>query len=1051
MAQVDRPLRLFGVLDPRWRAAYVDDANSDVTEGDPRPGLAEPPTGGRLDPAVVGAQYVDATLVTTQAGYPTSGGEGLGWGYYLTGETLAELRGYQPPVTVTDCRVWVGDPGASTRHDAAFDDVSGRVAVLIGVTAADELGIFNPYGALGLGELASAGTTPDLGDAAAIAYQPGTGRLWSFAPTLVVCTDDHGATWTTVDDSGALYDALTGSPTFSAPTDQKVKYRTAFDAAGSVLWAGVSSVPAARFAASYDQGRTWSQTGTVSATSLDLARSPDGWLGVITIEDDAGADSIRFRRLASAFDDPSAINYVEVVKIPDCTAASIGIDTNGSIWVWYAGASAGGRTATKFSIDGGVTWAAASDVSARADWSVRAVPHPWGGFACAHTAASNLYGFRHLGGWHGPGRDSHDWADQTGARTDGLWCGPNVPTAATNDGPAWTKTGTGGEDTVAVAGVDKTAPFGFVQLSSTVPNPGPVYYDLDVYTGDENEASAEYAIRVVDDGGTTDATPNDQGVGLELRARNSAAVWRLTVWHDEAGYRVRDEEGAAWLTGKVTATGRYHVRVAFRGANGYVAHRADGTTKWVALTWSTQASSASAASNVRCRWGHTTVSTAGQRSDWWYVRAKGVYVDLVEGLDQTGVGASSYYLPDLHDPIRERLALARVRGGPAIPGEEYGLPAAHGHPVEALLPTVEPSPSVAWRSVAPGGDQRIALDLGYDTEIGAGGGTIALAIRGCNVRTITLEAAPDDVTPTWQSILVVDLAQGFAGLTGELVGDTLRPVAGTVAGSRYIRRGELRGGHVVYDADGSSPGGPFVATIRDNTAGYWSDPATGPTVTVYVERSEVLGEPGATADCELVWPAGVAVAHAAPGAAIRYRWWSLLIESTEVANDYYQIGAAYLFGAVPLGKQWSPGYEWGRAPNVGSDLDTANTDRRSQLGPSRRSLTLNWDEGQLESRHVDNTAATAGWLGSESGGSRVARDDVRGQVEGLIESAEGGALPVLVLLGDHASESVGTVTDPTRWMVGYVEGEVRTQQGGRDDPDDGEFVRFGTLLLVEAV
>jgi hypothetical protein len=1041
MAQVDRPLRLFGVLDPRWRAAFVDDVNSDATEGDPRPGLAEPPTGGRLDPAVVGAQYVDATLVTTQAGYPTPGGDGLGWGYYLDGETLAELRGYQPPVTITDYRRWTTtSPAPSTRHDAAFDDVSGRVAILLGTTAADELGIFDPWGALGLGTLTSAGTTPDLGDAAAIAYQPGTGRLWSFAPTLVVCTDDHGATWTTVDASGALYDAFTGTPTFTAATgvDHQIKHRAAFDAAGAVLWVGISSAPAARFAASYDLGRTWSQTGTITAYSVDVARHPDGWLGVITNEDDAGDDSIRFRRLASAFDDPSAVDYVEVVKIPTCSACSIGIDTNGSIWVWYSGSGGGAQTAVKFSVDSGVTWTAASAVARTDNWSVRAVPHPAGGFACAYRSYG--YGYVHLGGWHGPGRDGNDWAESGAGRTDGVWSGSLDPTSILLDGPAWTLTGPGTSSLIGAA-------LGLTLYSGGAADQ--ICYDLDVYTGDENEASAEYCIEVTNDGGTTDTTPNDQGIGLELRARNSAAVRRLTVWHDEGGYRVRDEEGAAWLTGKVTASGRYHVRVAFRGADGYVAHRTDGTTKWVALTWSTQGSGASASSNVRCRWGQI-VGVANCIHSWWYVRAKGVYTALVEGLDQTGVGASSYYLPDLHDPVRERLALARVRGGPAIPGEVYGLPAAHGHPVEALLPTVEPSPSVAWRSVAPGADQRIALDLGYDTEIGAGGGTIALAVRGCNVRTITLEAAPDDASPTWQSILVVDLAQGFTGLTGALVGDTLRPVAGTVVGARYIRRGELRGGHIVYDANASA-GGPFVATIRDNTAGYWSDPATGPTVTVYVERAEIAGSPGATADCELVWPAGVAVAHASPSATIRYRWWSLLIASTEAANDYYQIGAAYLFGGVPLGKQWSPGYEWGRAPNVGSDLDVANTDRRTQLGPSRRSLTLNWDEGQLEARHVDNTAATAGWLGTASGSTRVARDDVRGQVEGLIESAEGGALPVLVLLGDHASESVGTVTDPTRWLVGYVEGEVRTQQGGRDDPDDGEFVRFGTLIIVEAV
>jgi len=439
---------------------------------------------------------------------------------------------------------------------------------------------------------------------------------------------------------------------------------------------------------------------------------------------------------------------------------------------------------------------------------------------------------------------------------------------------------------------------------------------------------------------------------------------------------------------------------------------------------------------------------ANTEHHWWYVRARGVHAPLLRGTSAVGVGAAEYYLPDLHDSTRERLSLARIRGGPAIPGELYTLPVAPSYPVEALLPTEEPSPDRRWRSTAKGATLRIALDFGLDTDPAAGAGGLAFAVRACNVRTVKLRAAPDAVSPTWQTVATIDLAQGFTGVLAAREGDTLMPHTGTTAGARYIRRGELRGGHVIYDADGSA-GGPYVRRIRDNSAGWWAI-TSGPRAVLYLEG--VTGTEPVNADADIVWPSGVLLTQAGPGNELRYRWWAVQVDSTEVAAEaYYEIGAAYLFGVVPLGKEWGSGYEWGRAPNVGTSTDTYGTDRRAQIGPTRRTLSLSWDDGQREDRFVDATASTADWLATNGASSRVARDDVRGQVEGLLETAEGGALPVLVLLGDHSTESSTTITDPTRWLVGYVDGEIRTQQGGRYDPDTGEFVRLGPVVIVEAV
>ena len=53
MARVSWPLRVVGVLDPRWAPAYLSAAETDATEADPRPGRTTTSdttgtTGGRL-------------------------------------------------------------------------------------------------------------------------------------------------------------------------------------------------------------------------------------------------------------------------------------------------------------------------------------------------------------------------------------------------------------------------------------------------------------------------------------------------------------------------------------------------------------------------------------------------------------------------------------------------------------------------------------------------------------------------------------------------------------------------------------------------------------------------------------------------------------------------------------------------------------------------------------------------------------------------------------------------------------------------------------------
>lgn len=56
----------------------------------------------------------------------------------------------------------------------------------------------------------------------------------------------------------------------------------------------------------------------------------------------------------------------------------------------------------------------------------------------------------------------------------------------------------------------------------------------------------------------------------------------------------------------------------------------------------------------------------------------------------------------------------------------------------------------------------------------------------------------------------------------------------------------------------------------------------------------------------------------------------------------------------------------------------------------------------------------------------------------------------MLLLGDHTTPGA-TITDPARWLVAYLDGEIRYTTDGDYDPDTGEFARIGSVLAIEVV
>ena len=1036
MARVDRPVRCLGVLEGRWHPDYLSGLTT-ATERDPRPGDATTEsTLPRLDPRIVGAQSQTVIVEVLQGGYPQLGGTSLGVGYYLADEATADARGFMVPITVQDWRsITATSDDPTTGQDAAYDPLTGRVML----RCADALALFDPHT-----DALTAITDPTDVDwsGLAVAYmQDGTGRAVIAGLDYAAVSDDHGATWVQV--GGGTRDTFTGSPTWRTGSELH-HFRLCPDGTGNLLWMGIEDVGGSdsdpRFAASDDNGVSWTEividtSGTETSKYFDMSPHPDGGIAFVSIINDGGDCAVRFWMLPNAY---TSLDDVDAVTVIPTVAGSralvhLACDTNGVIWL-YMGVSPSSLSEVEvyFSTDRGLTWTQTSD-----HWNAainaplgRLCPHPYGGLAMSAALDDASVGLAQLGGWTAPGRRGNDWAEVSGTRSDLVYLGPALPTAY-----GMTSGGTGGGDS--------SGPGYFVVRTLGVA--ATRWYDADIETGAVDAASAEAIVSVA-----TGST--DRACKIRLVAREAGVTQRrVSIELSDDEFRVYDEVGSAVLSGPhaVDLTLPTHFRLSFDGATGRVMWKQTPSTLWEQAALTGIATDTGAASDgASVRFG-VLDSTTGTELNVWKIAARAIDADRLQGLNNVGIGATVYPCPDAHDATRERAAYLTIRGGPSLPGELHTIPPSYGYPLSATFPTVEPSPSRPWRTAAAlSADEDCLVDLGVDSDPGLSP-SVALVIRNANVRRIDLLAMEHGGSSV-SVVETLDLATGFTNLDYALDGNRLSPAGSSTAGARYLRKNELAGCVAIL-------AGPESYRISGNTAG-WFDATASVPACVYLEGVDPDDPPASSGTVDLVWHSGVLVYHQAPG--VVYRYWGWRVRSGNKPPDaegYAQIGNAYLFGLAALGKQWSNGEEIRAVGNVRSTVDDAGTERRQQLGPTKRELSIVWDDGARQARSIRREdGVDADYLGPD-GVPLVARDDVAGQLTGVLEGAKGGALPVLVVLAPVGDASGGvateTITDASLWLVGYAQ-EVRDTHAIVDDQRGGapsELVRNSIGTIVEAV
>jgi len=1057
MAAVDRPLRFFGVLDVDWIATNLSAAESSFTEADPKPGtMSTDEPLARLVPQVLQVQSQPATIAVISSGNPFIGDGCVQVGYFLDGETITNVRGFEPPIRITD---WtMAGAVLSEWADAAYFPLSGRVACVW----ESAIGIWNPHtfsweytdddidGGFG---------PPTMGTLAVV---PGTERLLFVRADDVLLTDNYGTSWVVVRE---LRGPMRASTKVTPPV--WVKMRSGFDTSGGLLVVGYDDNDASvDFIASSDLGCTWTEVDTLDAgdhDDFDLTVGTDGAFYLVTI--DTIDKFVRVRRLGGAFDHPQLADVADVYTGGTAVGVSIACDHSGTLWVFVNDETDPELVIAKYSTDSGQTWSIGVAVFARGDadnfprgW--RYVRSPTGAL-CAATATSaalvadNHSGLMTLGGMAGPVFDLPRGNPFDGIYLDELRLtyGGSVPfntvdpfhwhaAARPEDvsGTGLSKSGTGVTRHSSTI-VGAAAPLGFVRVGDGA-DANAVNY-LAQTTAALTTAVwgvAELAVRVLDDGGSDQAIFHSMIVDSTTNRR----AWK--VYFQEDGYRIWDDEANAWLGSKVLVdlTVRTHFRIKFADGDidtTVVLRRADGVTKWETDGWNAITTSGAGGSvGGLHRFGKEAIADA--EADFWYVNALTAasvdeedYIAARTGVESYGAIADDLgrvVLPDLANVTAERVSYLRLRGGPGIAGEEYEHDVAPGYPVEALFPTREPSPSRRWRSLAKGVAQDFTIDMGFDTLPG-GSASKALVVRGCNVRKLEVYTK-EDGGGAYSLNGTLDLAAGFTALSFTRIGRRVFP-AGVTVGARYIGKNELMGCHVILDTAGT----PMPQKVLSNTAGFFNA-AAGVKCSIILEDPD----PGAvtTGLLDIVWDSGVLVMHGSGTQGNRYL--RVRIPSTEIAvESYYEAGTIAMMGLVAPGKQWSANWSWDLTPNVRSDVDSYGTERRQQTGPSRRSIEISWDHGAKLDRirgltDADHLATSAAPF--------VVQDDVWAQMWGMLDQAQGGALPCLFMPVDPGAV---TLTDRTLWMFGYVNGDLRIENASGDEGVD-EFHR-AALSFVEVV
>ena len=550
-----------------------------------------------------------------------------------------------------------------------------------------------------------------------------------------------------------------------------------------------------------------------------------------------------------------------------------------------------------------------------------------------------------------------------------------------------------------------------------------------------------------------DTSGTNLSPGVELVTQASSARYRVRVVYRTGGIIVHDVLAGSAIANIIIDTSVpriYHLHVTGTGAVRF-AIRSPGSTVWQQHTGTAIAGAGGAAGNSVTFGSQGATTVAQSRWYWFQVRSTlDSALDELQNFWVTGrnelVGRPLNGLPTPVPVIgtTTQQAYMHSEGGDAPDLAEFDVDAAHDYPAANMLPAVQPSPAVGWRSTSTA-EQLIVFEPSKPSGTAQQsylGKLIGLYVEGCNFRTLHLEGS--DTGSSWTPLATLDLCTdlGAAGalsykLTGEVV--TVEPASAEAA--KYIFGEDLRGSRVLLNATKSRK-------IAANLSGQWG--STGTTVRPALRLEAVDGTETAIATCMLQSHKGICFVDTSDLQYFKY--WRIRIPAGQVICDVgddpetgYRIGSMVLGEVVTFGagtnSQWSETTD----PNYTESVTRRGTKLRTKNGPPQRTWTMQWAEAD---RFLDSQSPD--YVQRDNTMPLAARAEVYEQLRAIADRSDSFAVPMVALR--YIPADGGNVTNPDAMLYGHLDGSVELQSVfAENDYTAHQVVRGGLISINEVI
>ena len=287
-----------------------------------------------------------------------------------------------------------------------------------------------------------------------------------------------------------------------------------------------------------------------------------------------------------------------------------------------------------------------------------------------------------------------------------------------------------------------------------------------------------------------------------------------------------------------------------------------------------------------------------------------------------------------------------IRGidGPILRGVEMTMEITHPSPIESILPFVQPSPRKYWLSASASADQEIVFSIATQgEEAHSGSDLIAIYLGNCNVQNVRVETL--NTGGTWD--LLTNISRAETGLAFIRTGSTIIPDETSTIQGEYYHRNELAGSYFVVNV-----GSGKTRTITGNTEGHFTSGASvaEKRCVIYLDPDEMdgteatSGTTGAIVHRDTITYRHLVGAH-------NWRAYRLTVNDSAVAavdappGAKHRCGAAVIGPVAVFGKRQDNAYSVTREAQVESQTLIDGTRRSRVLGPSKRTMTINFSDG----------------------------------------------------------------------------------------------------------